>query len=155
MLYALMTIICLLSRAWYVHMLVLMHEMPCGSLYIPSSLFLSWDVLVILFMRLLTFFLLKVLEYQNVSQLMLWLISMMYSFKGSYWTKSYVYHDILLWWFLLLLCDWWHSFIILMLRWCIPIIFHDIHMHSSLSFHSLSIHIYSVPLFYNGDRWQE
>ena len=143
----------LLSRVLYTHILVLMHEMPYGSLYMPSSLFLLWDVLMLLFLRLPIFFLWKVLEYQKVPLFMLWLTPMMYSSKGSYWTKSYVYHDILLWWFLLFLCTWWHSLIIPMSRWCILIIFHDTHMHSNISLHSLSIHIYSVPLFYNGDRW--
>ena len=42
MLYASMTVIYLLSRALYVHMLVLMHKIPHGSLYMPSILSFSF-----------------------------------------------------------------------------------------------------------------
>ena len=137
-------------EALYVHMLVLMHEMP-HDVFVCHLSFI-YEMLYSIILKIVIFSPMESLE----------LLKYQYSchdwsfdarFKGVHLDQRLCFHDISLWRLLLLLCDWWHSFIIPMSKWCIPIVFHDTHMHSSLSFHSLSIHIYSVPLFYNGDRW--
>ena len=142
----------LLSRTLYACMLVLMHEMP-HDVFVCHPFFL-YEMLYSIIFEIVTFSPMKSLELLKY-QCSCYDWSYDAKFKGIHLDQKLCFHNISLWWLLLLLFDWWHSFIIPMSRWYILIIFHDTHMHSSLSFHSLSIHIYSVPLFYNGDRWQE